>query len=134
MKQMTTGESSQPVQYSMSQKQTPSPRSLKQVLNVSVPQIEVNGVIVSTSPSKWTILKDIEYKKLQLTPKDPSRFPSAYKPNIYYAIVFKSLYANFRFFLEQKTDTQWYILARPPTDLKKYVRNEPGWECGGGGM
>lgn len=94
--------------------------------------IDVNGVFVSTFPFQWTHMTTVEYKKLNLTPEDPSRFPSSYKPNIYYAIVFKSPDSPYRFFVEnaknEKTNS-WNVLARPPTDLKKYAPNEVGWDC-----
>ena len=111
--------------------------SLQQVLNVSVHNdsstpsiIDVNGVFLSTFPAQWSNITDVEYTKLNLTPEDPSRFPSSYKKNIYYAIVFKSPSSTYRFFVERSTcNEKWNVLARPPSDLKLYAPNEPGWEC-----
>ena len=92
--------------------------------------IDVNGVFVSTFPSQWSNITNEEYTKLNLTPEDPSRFPSSYKKNIYYAIVFKSPSSTYRFFVERsKCNEKWNVLARPSADLKLYAPNEPGWEC-----
>ena len=112
--------------------------NLKQVLSTTVGNkfdgipsvIDVKGVFVSTFPNQWTVVTNDEFKKLELSPTDPSRFPSAYEQNPYYANVFASPHSTYRFFVERDMrDMRWSVLARPPTDLKLYAQGEPGWEC-----
>ena len=116
--------------------------SLQKVLSVSASStndasipttIDVNGVFVSTFPTQWTHMTQDEHTKLSLTAQDPLRFPSTYELNPCYAVVFISPSSTYRFFAEKDSPTNstnsWYILARPPTDMKLYARGEPGWEC-----
>ena len=89
--------------------------------------IDVHGVFISMCSTQWSELTETDYARLQLSPEDPKRFPSSYKPNIYYAVVFKSPFSNFRFFVEKRKN--WNVLARPASDLKLYAPGESGWEC-----
>lgn len=82
-------------------------RSLCQVLAVGATDREpivltVNNVFVSTSPDSWTELTIDQVKQLKLTPETPSKFPSKYKSNVYYAIAFtSSVVSEYRFFVEE---------------------------------
>ena len=128
----------------MSQKRVTAPSSappqktLAQVLNVSKPVsnenhpsiIDVNHVFVSTFPSQWSLVTNDEYRKLELTPENTKKKRSLWEDNPYYAIKFKSPFSTYRFFVEAEGGDRWFVLARPPEDLKLYARGEPGWECG----
>ena len=111
---------------------------LKEVLTVSKPFLkedfpsilDVNHVFVSTLPTQWSHITNAEYDKLDLSPEDPNKTQSMWEENHFYAIKFKSAHSTYRFFVEQDRESdRWFVLARPPEDLRLYARNEPGWEC-----
>lgn len=124
-----------------------SEQTLGKVLNIGMmatrpseyPLLNVRGLEISTNPSNWTGLTVKQIVKLELNPVDMSEFekkstearkrnPNVYKPNAgYFETVFKSPYSDHRFFVENlgpKPDKEiaYYVLARPPSDLKLYVR------------
>lgn len=106
---------------------------------ITYPLLNLRGLEISTTPSNWTGLKVKEIVKLKLNPVDMSEFekknadarkrnPNVYHYNAgYFETVFKSPYSDYRFFVENlgpKPDDEiaYYVLARPPSDLKLYVR------------
>jgi hypothetical protein len=106
---------------------------------ITYPLLNLRGLEISTTPSNWTGLTVKEIVRLDLNPDDMSEFerksaearkktPYAYQHNAgYFKTVFKSPYSEYRFFVENlgpKRDEEiaYYVLARPPSDLKIYVR------------
>ena len=104
---------------------------------VTYPFLNLRGLEISTTPSNWTGLTVEEIVKLKLNAVDMSEFEkkgkedrkkNPYNYNAgYVKTVFKSPYSDHRFFVENlgpKPDNEiaYYVLARPPSDLKLYVR------------
>lgn len=122
-------------------------RTLEHVLRIGTPEtsaselattVEVAGLTISTDPNVWTGLTLSEVVKLKLKPYNPSDFnyKSRVAPNDpnsgYYRTMFLSdLYPRppYDFWVEhlgyrKAEQIVYYVLARPRSDTKTYVRGQ----------
>ncbi len=92
--------------------------------NPVLKSITVNGVVISTDHEHWTPLSSKQIVRLQLKPRNMTRFTAMG----YVGVQFASPFHSWTFWVEYLgpgTDPMYYVLMRPSGDLNTYLRDQP---------